>query len=350
MTCWLLSMWISNTATCAIAMPIGLGIANTLGSQLKDQITFKRLKYRILFICAFAASVGGICTPVGSPPNLIAISFLSKAGIKISFLEWMIIGIPSSVVMLIALLIILRLRYPLPKIDLSPLRLHFQTELEKLGRVSKHEKHVIACFIITIFLWIAPSALGPIFADNALINKLPGVLPMGIVALIGSLPLFILMDQEIPTLSWKRAVSIDWGTIILFGGGLCLGHILLETGLASDIGKSVLSLSGNNYFLLGAFAILLAVIASEVSSNTAASSIIIPILISSTSGNINALTIAAAYGASFGFMLPVSTPPNAIVYGTGELPLREMIKTGIFFDVIGSFIIFIFIIYFGFAF
>lgn len=349
--CWFLSMWISNTATCAIAMPIGLGIANTLGREVEDLATIRRLKYRILFICAFAASVGGICTPVGSPPNLIAISFLEKAGIKVSFIEWMIIGLPASLTMLVALLLILKARYPLPSINLKPLQSHFKKELEDLGSISKHEVHVILCFLLAITLWITPSLLSSAFSTLEQAKSIASALPMGVAALLAAIPLFVLKSRNEETLNWADATKIDWGTILLFGGGLCLGHILIETGLASDIGKDVLNLSGNNLLLLGACAIVLAIISSEISSNTAASSIIIPILIGSASltdsAQIKSLCFAAAYGASFGFMLPVSTPPNAIVYGTGELPLREMIKTGYIFDIVGSLIIFIFVILLG---
>lgn len=346
--CWVLSMWISNTAACAIIVPIILGLMETLKSSLKDESDRTNLQTSFLLTAAFASSIGGMATPVGSPPNLMAIQFLKTKGIEISFLEWMGYGLPVSMAMLAALLFILKWRYPMPRVELKAVRSLFKSELEGLGKIKKTEWQVMAVFFLAVILWVMPGLLKIILPNHwsGLSQKLNDILPMGGVGVMASSLLFVL-PSDTPgeaNLTWSEANTIDWGTIWLFGGGLAMGSLLDKSGLAAYAGGLLFG-GSFNFYVLAFIVIITGVLLSEFSSNTASTAIIVPLLLGSLSiwgeTHTTSLVIAAAFGASFGFMLPVSTPPNAIVYGTGKLPLKEMIKTGSLFDITGSLIIWI---------
>jgi sodium-dependent dicarboxylate transporter 2/3/5 len=344
--CWVLSMWISNTATCAIVVPIVLGLMETLKENLKNEEERQNLERSFLLTAAFSSSIGGMATPVGSPPNLMAMQFLKEKGIDLSFLEWMGYGLPVSLAMLAALLIILNWRYPLPRVKLSQVKELFKHEKEKLGQISRCEWQVMVVFSIAVALWVLPG-IAKLFIGQSnpqLVSQLNSMLPMGGVGILASSLLFILpAEKEGETnLVWSEANSIDWGTIWLFGGGLALGSLLDKSGMAQAVGQSLFS-GQLSFYWLALIVIITGVLLSEFSSNTASTAIIVPLLIGSLEiwgpQQTTVIIIAAAFGASFGFMLPVSTPPNAIVYGTGRLPLREMIRTGCLFDITGILII-----------
>lgn len=341
--CWFLSMWISNTATCVIMTPIALGISEIIGDNFSEEKSHKNFTICILLITAFASSIGGLATPIGTPPNVLAIEYLAELNQTISFLDWMKIGVPISLCMLVALLLILKLKLRFSKIDLSEIRLLFKQKLRELGKISGSEIAVSCCFLMAIVLWILPGVLAQCFPESQSILLINKTLTMGIVALIASIPLFLIPTRDGETiLTWEQAQDIDWGTVLLFGGGLCLGNLLSETGLAATLGESMFS-STSSIATATAVAVLSGIILSEFSSNTAATAILVPIIAATfgTTGDssIATLIIAAAFGASYGFMLPVSTPPNAIVYGTGKVPLGEMIKAGVIFDFTGFVII-----------
>jgi len=356
LTCWSLSMWISNTATCVIMTPIVLGILVTLKEQFNDDSAFQRYSIRLLLICAFASSIGGLATPVGTPPNLLAIEFLAEQGIHINFLNWMGIGLPISLTMLVILLAFLTLRYPVPQVDLQNIRQQFIKHSRELGKIKKAELQVAFCFLLAMTLWTAPGLIQLAAPDNPVLSVIQQRLPMGGVALLCALILFCLPleteekinGKQSRNLTWQDAQKIDWGTVLLFGGGLCLGKLLNETGLAKEIGE--LFFGSDRSILIAALgAILIAILFSEFSSNTASASILIPIIIGTfnTEGTevLTQLVLATAFGASYGFMLPVSTPPNAVVYGTGKIPLQQMIRTGVIFDLSGYLIIAFFVIW-----
>lgn len=337
---WTLSMWISNTATTAIMIPLCLGTSKCLAHSWST-IDKENLEKRILFACAFGASIGGMATPIGSPPNLLAMEFLNQKGISISFFKWMTWGIPLSFALLIALILILSWKYPIKATHPKEIHRLFSKQLYDLGKMSRTEYFIVATFFTTVFLWILPDLLQLFSVDNQLSSRLP----MGAVSLIGAGILFILPHEEKTILEWEDSKSIDWGTIFIFGGGLCLGRILESTGLATQIGTALFSFE-ISLWSLGLVCALLGVILSEFSSNTAATTILVPIIISQF-GNLDpliSLTLIAVFGASLGFMLPVSTPPNAIIFGTGKIPLKQMIKTGVLFDLIGIVFVVVFVL------
>lgn len=338
--CWTLSMWISNTATCAIMTPMVLGIIQTLRSQLKDNTELDHLSSRLLLITAFASSIGGMATPVGSPPNLIAISLLKNANIHISFFQWMSYGIPISILMLIALLTLLHYQLPIKDIDMSNVASSFKGQLQQLGKIKRSEFLIIVCFSIAVIGWIAPDIISKISFFDTYSKVIISKLNIGVVALFSCMLLFILNDENSkPILSWEDSSYINWGVILLFGGGLCLGKILDISSLAKILSEYVFFGGAHYPVVMLIIVVILGIILSEFSSNTASASILVPIVLAQTQlmpANVGVvLAVAVALGASCGFMLPVSTPPNAIIYGTGQIKLKTMIRYGLSFDFIG---------------
>ncbi len=342
---FVLSMWISNTAACAIIVPISVGLIQTLREKFENKDDFKRFKVRLLLTCAFSSSIGGLATPIGSPPNLLAIEFLKGKGIIIDFLDWIMIGAPIALVMLLLLNLIFSIRLPVKNDRLEGMHYYFKKQLDQLGRVSRQEIQVAFAFSLAVILWILPSLLKNLLPGEKWVVDLYQAIPMGIVALIAALSLFIMFYKKegkwVSNISWKDAASIDWGTILLFGGGLCMGTILNTSGLAKLFGSLAFSWTDAHtpFYLITFVSVTFAIIMSEMSSNTASASIVIPILLAILTGfgpiELHHIIIATAFGASFGFMLPVSTPPNAIVFGTGHIKLRDMITNGIIFDLTG---------------
>lgn len=344
-----LSMWISNTATTAMIFPIALGILRALG-EIENKRNLKKLGTGMMLLVAYSASIGGIATPVGTPPNLIGIGMIQRLiGEKISFFEWMSFALPITFFMFVILFLLIILLHPPEEKRLSGIREYIKERREKLGKWKRGEKNALVAFLVAVSLWILPgvfAVLGDDFSSH--LEFFQSHFPEAIVALFAALILFVLpadWKKREFTISWRQAVKIDWGTIILFGGGLTLGSLMFSTKLADAIGSSLLSLTGaHSLWGITALAIVLGILMSETTSNTASANMVIPVMIAiAKSAGVSPLppALGACLGASFGFMLPVSTPPNAIVYSSGKIPITKMIKTGIFFDVSGFIIIWI---------
>ncbi|MDO9262704.1 MAG: SLC13 family permease, partial [Desulfosalsimonadaceae bacterium] len=208
-------------------------------------------------------------------------------------------------------------------------------------------KNVLVCFLITVTLWLIPGILAVLYGSASPIAASYGrVMPEGVAAVIGASLLFLIpVDWKTRefTISWKQATQIDWGTLLLFGGGIALGSLMFETKLAEVIGTSLLRITGSTSVWGITFsAIFIAILVSETSSNTASANMVVPVMIAlSQAAGVNPIppAIGATLGASWGFMLPVSTPPNAIVYGSGMVPITAMLRAGIFFDILGGLVI-----------
>jgi solute carrier family 13 (sodium-dependent dicarboxylate transporter), member 2/3/5 len=338
----LLSMWISNTATTAMMLPIGLGIISAYGERFQK----KQFHTGLLLTAAYAASVGGIGTPVGTPPNLIGIAMIQKfTGIKISFLQWMLFAVPLLLLMYAALFVIMYLLHRPPA--------QAQTAMESIdlerphGPLSTGERNTLVAFLVTVLLWIAPGVMALIYgASSPIAQTLNNLLPEAVAGLIGALLLFVLPTDWSTrqfTLTWKQAGRIDWGTLVLFGGGLTLGQLMFDSKLAEEIGKGLLSLSGaDSTWSITLVAIYISIVVTETTSNTATANMVVPVMISlCLAGHINPVppALGATLAASWAFMLPVSTPPNAIVYGSGLVPITKMIRAGVIFDFWGGLIL-----------
>ena len=354
-TC-LLSAFVSNTATVAMLLPTAIGILSVIAKLLQDKELVKpdfdplrlRVGVALMLMLAYGASVGGLLTPVGTPPNLIGRGLIEEAtGERIGFLDWTLMALPICALMFVALAAILLI---LNKPDIKRIEgvsEYVQKERAELGAFSRAERNTLIAFGITVFLWIFPGIIAlTAGTDSDLYTTISDRLDEGIVAVLGASLLFLLPTdwkaREF-TLNWSDAQKIDWGTILLFGTGIIFGALLASTGLAETIGEGAANTLGlTSTFGITIFAVLLAIIISETTSNTASAAVVVPIVIPvAMAAGVNPFVpaLAATFAASFGFMLPVSTPQNAIVYGSGVVPITKMIRSGFSFDVLGALLI-----------
>jgi len=343
-----LSLWISNTATTAMMFPIALGILDAFRSKAEDQ---EQGAYTpgLLLSLAYAASIGGIGSPIGSPPNLIAIGMMEKlAGYRITFFQWMMIGFCVLLPMLLFLFLYMRLKIGKEVGDKKRMRTDGLAGMNAGGALTRGQKNVLFAFGITVSLWVFPGFVSLFWGkDTALYLWFNRHLPESAAALLGACLLFVLPGDWKKgkfTISLKDAMRVDWGTLLLFGGGLSLGVAMFETGLADAMGRFIISLGGESagLGLVCFLAVTLSVFLTELTSNTASANMIIPIIIAvSQALSINPLppVIGSAIGCSFAFMLPVATPPNAIVYGSERIRLPLMIRTGFWLNIAGIVII-----------
>lgn len=351
-----LSGFVSNTATAAMMMPIGAGIVGFMASAMRrsghggTDINPERLQFAtaLMLMVAYSASVGGLLTPVGSPPNLIGRAYLEEElDVTIPFFQWMLLAAPLVLLMFLVLCVVLvRLNKPEMK-HVEGVERYIDEERSKLGRMGPGGRNTLIAFGTAVTLWVLPGAVGLVTGgESATYDWLLEHLNEGAVAIFAASLLFLLpldWPRREFTLNWNDAVRIDWGTIILFGSGIALGGLLSSTGLAETMGTSLGDLLGTDALIgITILATVIAVIISETTSNTASVVVVAPIaaqLALAAGLNPTVPVLAAVFGASFGFMLPVSTPPNAIVYGTGMVPITRMLRSGIVFDVIGIVII-----------
>lgn len=351
LTSWILSMWISNTATVAMLFPVALAIAHTSAQTLQAEAgeqpgTGRRYTTGLLLMVAYSGSVGGLATPIGTPPNLIGIALIEEGlGRDIQFLEWMVFGLPPAMILLCLIFGIVLLLFR-PTVREVPGQIEMmRANRQALGAWSAGERNSLIAFGTAIFLWVLPGILDLLLGtEHPLAVSVDTHIPEGVAAIEAATLLFILpvdWKQREFTLRWEDAVGIDWGTVLLFAGGIALGQSLFNTGLAEVLGTNLVNLLGTEPAVIRGTAVGVASIISETSSNTASVNIITPVMMAATGFGEGSLivAVAATLGASMGFMLPVSTPPNAIVYGSGEIRILDMVKAGLLLDLIGVVIV-----------
>lgn len=343
----LISMWISDSATTAMIYPILLGILATLGRRGAGA-PGSRMEANLLLTISYAALIGGIGTPVGTPPNLIGVGMLEKlGGVRVLFFQWMMFGVPIALVM--AALMFVYMNLTMPRFDTDPKEIaaYAQSRRREAGPWTRGEKNTLIAFLVAVALWVIPGIMASTMGPQSPAYKFcESHLPEGVASLVAALLLFLLptdWKRRRFTLGWSDAMRIDWGTILLFGGGLSLGALMFSTGLADALGRSIIDLSGvRTMWGLTAVSVALAIALTEMTSNTATASMLVPVVIAlarSLGVNPAPPTIGVCLGASLAFMLPVSTPSNAIVYGSGRVPITWMIRTGIVLDCVGYFVI-----------
>ena len=311
-----LSMWISNTATAAILMPILLG-----GFSDDEDASGPLLGV------GYACSVGGLGTLVGSPPNGITVRLLAEHGETFGFVEWMMIGLPAALVTLVLVVVITARMHPakgaaaLPQVDRP---------------WSRGEKATAAVFGLAVFGWMLTGLWKATGSETG--SAVEAALPGGAVAIIAASFLFMLRDDEgAPVLPWDDAVKIDWGIILLFGGGISLGQQMFDTGFARALSEGFVAFTGiESLWTLTAVVTFFTIFFTEVCSNTASATMLVPLVIAIADRmEVSAVPPALAVGlaASCAFMLPIATGPNAIIYGTGRIPLPSMMRTGIALNI-----------------
>ncbi len=344
-----ISAWISNTATTAMMFAIGMSILAFLFKHEEETGIKINRNYAtaLMLITSFAASIGGLMTPIGTPPNVIGLGFIrSILGAEISFFKWMMIGAPIVIILYIFLFLYLNYLAPAGVKKIKGSAKMIQRKKASLGKWPRAKKSPLIAFATAVFLWVFSGLIALFASDTSEIYKaINSRLPEAVGAVVGAVLLFLLPGNAKgeKAITWNEAVKIDWGVVLLYGGGFALGVLSFQTGLAEAIGKNMtllLPLSGEFGLLVAS--VLVAVILSETTSNTASANMVVPVVIAiAQTQGVNPLipALGATFGASLGFMLPVSTPCNAIVYGSGYIPLMKMIRYGVLLDIFGAIVI-----------
>ncbi len=340
-----LSAFVSNTATTVMMMPIGLAIIAHVVEEgkkegLDKEIDFAQGKFNfglnLMLGIAYAASIGGVATLIGTPPNTVLAGYLQKTyGYEITFVDWMKVGVPLVIVMLpLCWLWLTRVANPMKLKKVPGGRDLINKELKEMGAMSTGERWTALVFLLTALGWIFRKQLSPIFPDPALVTD-------AAIAMVGALALFLIpinMKKNQFVMDWHWASKMPWGVLILFGGGLAMAAGFKKTGLAEWIGSQVGLLENAPILVLVVAVATLIIFLTELTSNTATSAMVMPILSAVAIGlgqNPLLLVVPAAIAASCAFMLPVATPPNAIVFGSGYVSIPQMAKSGLGLNFIG---------------
>ncbi len=331
-----LSMWVSNTATTLMMLPIATSVIAVMtpnaGTGDRNQDNFAAA---LLLAIAYAASIGGLGTLIGTPPNaLLAAFMLDRYGVEIGFAAWMLVGLPVVAVMLpLAWLVLTRIAHPFRLAPASGGETVIAEAREALGPLTTPEMRVAIVAVATAAAWVA----------RPLLNDLPGLAALSDtgIALAGALALFLLpagKGSAGPLLDWEWGRRLPWGVLILFGGGLSLAAAIAGSGLAEWIGTAMTGLGAMPVAVLLVAAVAVVILLTELTSNTATAAAFLPVLGALAAGAGYApLTLAApaALAASCAFMLPVATPPNAIVYGSGAVTIPQMVRAGVLMNLAG---------------
>jgi sodium-dependent dicarboxylate transporter 2/3/5 len=353
LACILCSGWISNTATAAMMFPIALGLLEAIREMMAQNgkiIDLKNYKYAtgLMLMTAYACSIGGVMTPIGTPPNIIMLGFLNELAPQaptVSFFQWMAWGTVAMIIYFVIAYIVLWRLFPADVKHIEGAEKFISDYVASLGKWTRAQKNTLIAFGVAVFLWVAPSVLSVVYgAHSEVMTFYDKHFPESIAAMVGGLLLFFLpvnVKTGQMTMKWKEGMEgIEWGTLLLFGGGLSMGAMMYTTGLSDWIGNGLKDVLGNQpseWVFVGVFCIS-ALILSEFTSHTAAVNLIGSIAITTAvSVGISPIPVAVgvALASSLGFMMPVSTPPNAIVYASGYVPITKMIKTGLIIDFFG---------------
>lgn len=329
-----MSMWISNTASTVVMLPIAISVIRLLIND-KDGFTKgdKNFALSIMLGIAFGANTGGIATVIGTPPNSVLIGLLeNQYNIQISFLKWICFGLPFSILMITAVyFVLIKWMFPCNTILFTTSGNIINNEIKKLGKISSEEKRVLTIFAITVFLWITRTIINSIFPELKLSDT--------IISLIGAVSLFAIpinFKKGNFILEWKDTEKLAWGILLLFGGGLALAKGMASSGLVDLITDTI---SAGNYpvLLTVSLLIILMLFMTELMSNVALVAVLAPVVAGIAIGlNIPILNllIPVTMASSCAFMLPMATPPNAIVFASGYVKVNEMVKAGIFLNII----------------
>lgn len=343
-----LSAWVSNSATAAMMVPIAIAVMGVIRStQESPEITKDEHNFGVcvLLSIAYAASIGGCATLVGSPPNGIFARYVADTyHVEVSFIDWLIVGLPVTLITLpVTFVLLTKFLFPVNLKGIPGGREWIKNELRKLGPMTRGEKTVLVVFLLAALCWI----FGPVLRGIEIAGTLPfKPLSDEVIAMAAGVLLFIIpvdTKRGIHALDWNSAKDVvAWDVLLLFGGGLSMAAAIQSSGVAALIGAQAQIFQGVNEIVMVSGITTLVTFLSEVTSNTALAATMMPI-IGATAESLNfnpeAALFATALGASCAFMMPVGTPPNAIVFGTGRLRIGEMVKAGIWLNIFAIIII-----------
>ncbi|AXF58042.1 anion transporter [Salicibibacter kimchii] len=334
-----LSMWISNTATAMMMVPIGTAIIFQVGRSLHEEnienaeVQENQFAKGLMIAIAMSASIGGLGTIIGTPPNTILAGSLNEIfDIDLSFAGWMTFGVPLAVILLsFAWIYLVKIAFPMKMKHIPGGKELIHEQRTGLGKMSPEEKMVLTIFTLTALAWITRSFL--------LEDIIPGI-DDTMIAIIAAVVLFVLPSKTYKgdkLMTWHAAKDVPWGILILFGGGLAIAGAFQDSGLDVWIGEQLTILQGIEFVFILLGVTLLVVFLTEITSNTASATMLMPIMASlAVAMDVHpfALMVPAAVAASCAFMLPVATPPNAVVFGSGYLRMGDMVKAGLWMNLI----------------
>jgi len=340
----LISMWISNTATAIMMLPISLSVIDLLQRKVKPHQTagMQRFSISMMLGIAYASSIGGMATIIGTPPNVVFAGYMQESlGIEVSFAEWFFIGFPFSVLLLgLAYLVLVKIMYPSNLGKFSGAQELIQEEIAELGPVSAGERRTLIVFIGAAFCWIFQSQINSIFPFLKLSDTA--------IALLAAISLFIVPadgKNKGALLEWNHTEKLPWGILLLFGGGLSLADSLATTCIIDLIGNQFKDLPAASWLvILGLSTVSLFL--TEVMSNVALVTIFLPVVGAISVGMgipPEEMCIPVTLAASGAFMLPMSTPPNAIVFASGHLRIAHMARAGFVMNIISVLLITLFV-------
>lgn len=337
----MLSMWISNTATTVMMLPIALSVVSLLGKAELETEGFKKFKLGLLLSIAYAANIGGMGTIIGTPPNVVLLGYVNSIlNDDITFLEWMKIGVPIVIIMLyFSYYLITKVLFVHGITEIKGAEKLFNAQLRTLGNWSREEKAVAVIFGCTAFLWIFKQQLnawvGFVFFNDT------------VTAMMGGMAMFILpiTVKGKSLLNWGAMKELPWGILILFGGGMSLATAMENVGIIEWIGTYVSSFERLPTWLLVLILTTLVLFMTELMSNVALTTIMIPMAMGIAAGyQISPLLLAipVALASSCAFMMPISTPPNAVVFSSGFIRIKEMVKAGFIINLAAVVVIVLF--------
>jgi sodium-dependent dicarboxylate transporter 2/3/5 len=339
-----ISMWISNTATAVMMLPLASAVAELARREAPHEAA--NLGKALVLGVAYAASIGGIATLIGTPPTaILAASARTVLGRPIGFAEWLAIGLPvAALLLLFCWVLLVRIQFPL-RGELPGVQDLVAHERAELGRWTAGQRITVTVLALAAMSWIMrePKTLGSVDVPG-LVQLIPGLSDAGI-AIAAALVLFVFpssIRERRFALDWESVVRIPWGVLILFGGGLALADAFTSSGLAAWIGSRLEGLRGAPPIVVIGTVALLFVLLTELTSNTATAAMAMPIMASlAPAVGLAPLTLmaTAALGAALGFMLPVGTPPNALAFGTGAVTSKEMARAGVWMDLVSAAVI-----------
>ena len=341
LVCALLSMWMTNTSTTMMLLPIVLSVIGVIRDNVPDLSEKNRSDFAVAMLLglAYSASIGGLATLVGTPPNALLIGYLdANYGIEISFAQWMLVGVPVSMTMLpLAWLALTRLMYPVNFPESPAVHAHLHALRTQMGPMTTPERRVAVIFIAVILSWMLRKPLMDWIGIS-------GVSDAGIV-MTAAVLLFMMPSGDVAQprlMTWHDASRLPWGVLILFGGGLSLAAVVSDSGLALWLGESLAPLNAWGLVALVVAAVTLVIFLTELTSNLATTATLLPVMgaIAIQAGVPPLiLTVPVTIAASCAFMLPVATPPNAIVFATGALSIPQMVRAGFILNLIGIVIV-----------
>ncbi|MCO4807642.1 MAG: SLC13/DASS family transporter, partial [Flavobacteriales bacterium] len=335
----IVAMWISNTATTVMMLPIGLSVIALMNDQGLDEKLMKRFGLLIMLGIAYAANIGGTMTLIGTPPNLVfAGYYFEQTGVEFPFADWLLIGVPTGLTLLISGYVLLtKFIYPISNKPIPGVDTLFLEKWKELGKMKRGESMVLAVFGITVFSWIMLDPINELIGSKLLNN-------VNVAVGGGLLMFFVPVDWKKGEfiMSWDSTKRLPWGILILFGGGLSLASGLETAGIIDSIALWVSGNAGSSVVVICIGLTLLAIFLTEIMSNVALVTVLLPIVFS-IANQMGAdpliLTIPATLAASCAFMMPISTPPNAIVYSSGQISVSQMMRAGIWMNLIAVVII-----------